>query len=289
MISLSQGSHLALSLFVLICLCRYASTISHFPKHSFSLTLLYNSPSSIPLLSAFYPIQRLPVLLSPCANSCKLLPLLRKALPHSFCAHHIWGVTLSDWLVLFDYSLRNRLRSRCRTKPRRGVPALNYDLFREVAEMAGQNAANSLLKALGGVGRDLLHRCRTQLATKSWSKNYYRRVRGEPLYCPARRSGHETASGQNSLQIWRDFGRSPDCDHDNQPRCSRCRSAISAIPDCGTQDPATNRPPLRCYGATAPFSRLAELLEFGSHECLYSVFPLVSRRQSKPPSFSRSI
>src|SRR5260370_40856348 len=69
---------------VLVCpciyLCRSASTILRFPKNSFSATLPHTSLSSIPLVSALYPIPRR-----------SFLPILRKALPSLFLRTTTFG------------------------------------------------------------------------------------------------------------------------------------------------------------------------------------------------------
>jgi Transposase DDE domain len=65
---------------------------------------------SIPLLSAFYPLQRLLVLLSSCTNSCKLLQLLRKALPSLFLSTSLLGGDTIR-LVSWNYATRDAGRT----------------------------------------------------------------------------------------------------------------------------------------------------------------------------------
>jgi len=91
------------------CPCRYASTISHFPSIR-TLQVSSTPRFSIPLLSAFYPLQRLPVLLSSCTNSCKLLQLLRKALPSLFLRTSLLGGSTIR-LVSWNYATRDAGRT----------------------------------------------------------------------------------------------------------------------------------------------------------------------------------
>ena len=67
--------------------------------HDSAFLTLHTSSSSIPLLSAFYPLQRLPVLLLPAQIHANYWHSCAKLYLRSFCAHHFWVVTLSDWLV----------------------------------------------------------------------------------------------------------------------------------------------------------------------------------------------
>ena len=109
-ISRSQGSHFALPrLSMNFALAGMPPQFRTSPSIR-SLQVPSTPRFSIPLLSAFYPLQRLPVLLSSCTNSCKLLQLLRKALPSLFLRTSLLGGNTIR-LVSWNYATRDAGRT----------------------------------------------------------------------------------------------------------------------------------------------------------------------------------
>ena len=90
-ISRSQGSHFALPRLSMNLVPAGMPPQFRTSPSIRSLQVPSTPRFSIPLLSAFYPLQRLPVLLSSCTNSCKLLQVLRKALPSLFLRTSLLG------------------------------------------------------------------------------------------------------------------------------------------------------------------------------------------------------